>query len=123
MAIRYAIGRKTIACSSLPREIAVHYVPLMNDSQKAMILRDIRDELEMQRSFKRDEMWEQIDAPNWEALADALDPNKHVQVKVNYEGAESVFTCFKHDGKWVEVDNYFKTGRRTQYVNPDYIIE
>lgn len=122
MAIRYAIPRRTISCCSLPGEIARSYGSILTDSQRAFLVLDIRRELDSCRQFQRNDMWEQIDAPEWEALADALDPTKHYEVTTRYEGKEETHVCFEHEGKSVVVADYLKTGKRRQYVNPDYII-
>jgi len=123
MAIRYAVGRKTIACSSLPGGIAREYVHRLNDQQKVMIVKDIRSEIEMCRGFARDEMWEGIDAPEWEALADSLDTKKHHQIVTDFEGKKQTHTAFLNDGRWVSVSDYHRTGRRNYTINPDYIIQ
>lgn len=121
MSVRYSANRKTIAASSLPGEIARECAHLLSPEQKAMLCRDIRSELEMTRGFARDEMREQVDAPQWEVLADAFDPTKHVNVTTEFEGKRQSHVCFLHEDRYVEVDNYFKTGKRSMYLNPDYI--
>lgn len=67
----------------------------------------------------------------WIKLANLLDERKHIDVKVNYKGEESIVKSFVHymnypDGIekfYIGVDDYKKNPYRLSYVAPEYIVE
>jgi hypothetical protein len=67
----------------------------------------------------------------WIKLANLLDERKHIDVKVNYKGEESIVKSFVHymnypDGIekfYIGVDDYKENPYRLSYVAPEYIVE
>lgn len=67
----------------------------------------------------------------WIKLANLLDESKHIDVKVNYKGEESIVKSFVHymnypDGIekfYIGVDDYKENPYRLSYVAPEYIVE
>lgn len=120
MAIRYAMGRKTIASATLPRELCQAYFYRWSDNQKTMIVRDLRQHLQDTARWNGDSTayfgQKNIDHPEWMRFLLCLEEKSHITIKDN-EG--NTHKAFKFNGKIYPLD-WWKHNTET-YFNPEMI--
>lgn len=120
MAIRYAMGRKTIASATLPRELCQAYFYRWSEDQKTMIVRDLRQHLQDIARWNGDSTayfgQKNIDHPEWMRFLLCLEEKSHITIKDN-EG--NTHKAFKFNGKIYPLD-WWKHNTET-YFNPEMI--
>lgn len=106
MAIRYAVNRRTIAAATLPADIIRAYGQRFTKGQKAMLVRDLKEEEEyMQRMGKTAFGNPDIDRPHWLRFMTALDEAAHYEVELT-DG--TTCTVFEANEKVVPLGRYMK---------------
>lgn len=67
-AVRYAMGRQTIASATLPKELIDAYGERWTEQQKKLLLRDLEEHIENYKYFGD----KRIDHPAWMGLVNYL---------------------------------------------------
>lgn len=120
MAIRYAMGRRTIVSATLPRELCQAYFYRWSENQKTMIVRDLRQHLQDTARWNGDSTayfgQKNIDHPEWMRFLLCLEDKSHITIKDN-EG--NTHKAFKFNGKIYPLD-WWKHNTET-YFNPEMI--
>lgn len=125
MAIRYAMNRRTAASASLPNELLAAYYDRWTDSQKEMIVRDLRENLEnLKRWNEADESYfgdEHIDHPRWMRFLLTLDKSTH---KILTLKRRKKVECFEFEGVYYPVsDGGWWVGCGALHVPKDAIVK
>jgi hypothetical protein len=120
MAIRYSMGRQTIASATLPRQLCEAYFDRWSEGQKRTIVRDLRQHLQDKARWNGESTAhfgdKNIDHPEWMRFLLSLDKNSHITIKDN-EGNKH--TAFKFNGKIHPLDWWKYTYEA--YFNPEMI--
>lgn len=117
MAIRYAMGRCSAASASLPRELLETYFYRWTDTQKRVIVRELRNHLEdVKRWYNTDEAYfgdKDIDHPIWMRFLLTLDRSTHVEVTLE-NGCK--VEAFEYEDEFYPV--YWFDGPDLRHMNP-----
>lgn len=105
MAVRYAMGRMTIASATLPRQLLRAYHERFSDNQKSLLVKDLREYLDSHECFGMRE----IDHPEWAKFMLTLDESTHYKVVGNI-GSKEPFDVFDFDEKIIPVKWYKHVG-------------
>lgn len=120
MAIRYAMGRMTIASATLPRELCQAYFYRWSENQKTMIVRDLRQHLQDVARWNGDSSAhfgnKNIDHPEWMRFLLCLEEKSHITIK---DTVGNTHKAFKFNGKLYPLD-WWKHNIET-YFNPEMI--
>lgn len=123
MAIRYAMGRKSIASLSLPWEIIDSYRDELFDTSQGkhlykMLMRDVvRDNMVLE--MDQDTLQEFKN--NWLPLIAWLNPNNRYTVHCLYENVPHVIKAIKVCGEFRPYENY-RFGPTKAIIDPSAII-
>lgn len=99
MALRYAMGRQTIASAMLPQEVVEAYFKRLTEPQKAMIARDLGEHFNEHGCFGDPS----IDNRDWLKLMRACHKDSHITV-TGIDGNEYVvFECL---GQFIPMHHY-----------------
>jgi hypothetical protein len=108
MAVRYALGRTSIACASLPDEIIRNWGDRLIDSQKRMMFRDIIEYLSLEKRHH-------VDEEMWQKFASWLDETNRYMVEAEHEGKKETSECFLFS------ERYYPIKGMTWSIVPEFI--
>lgn len=123
MAMRYAMGRETIATSSLPGEIAqAHYHQLSELQRRQLVAEMDRHEEEHIRYHGNGERAfgdPVMDAPQWKLFRAALDTEKHQVLSV--PGVEGSITAFEYNGDFYPLHLYLRNPLVVTTIRKEFV--
>jgi len=99
MALRYAMGRQTIASAMLPQEVVEAYFKRLTEPQKAMIARDLGEHFNEHGAFGNPS----IDNIHWIKLMRACHKDSHITVTGIDGNDYVVFECL---GQFIPMHHY-----------------
>lgn len=124
MAVRYAIGRQSIACTMLPRDLIKEYWYRWSIHQKQMLVKEVeRYEEESKRLYDKSySSWVEnnIDRPVWIKFMNALDEHNHKMAKLK-DGTE--YRVFFVGEITYTLDDYIKNPYSEVYIDKADINE
>lgn len=92
MSIRYACGRRTIACSCFPKEIVKNWWHRISDGQKRAIYRDIKNELDFRnRIGGKEGFGNDLDNRVWQKFMSACNVDAYEDITLSDGSRETVF--------------------------------
>lgn len=123
MAMRYAMGRETIAASTLPGEIAQVYYHRLTEQQRRQLVEEIdRHEEEYARYHGESSRVfgdPVIDAPHWRRFRAALDTERHQVLSLpSIEGSITAFEC---DGDFYSLHLYLRNPLAATTVRKEFV--
>lgn len=104
MAIRYAMGRKSISSAMLPRDLLSAYFDRWTLEQRSLILRDLKEYYETHKVFGD----YSIDHDEWMKFMLTLDVETHYEVLPTT--GEDPFKVFDYLGKMIPLSWYKHVG-------------
>ena len=107
MAVRYAMGRRTAASASLPRQLLEAYLHRWTDAQKLQLVYDLKAFMGDFGVFGD----ETIDHPEWIRFLLTLDRSSHQHADLT-DG--TTIAVFEHQGTYYPLDWW--TGPGVKYV-------
>lgn len=123
MAMRYAMGRETIAASSLPGEIAQAYYHRLSTAQRRQLVEELdRHEEEYIRYHGNGERAfgdPVMDAPQWKLFRAALDTERHRVLSV--PGIEGSVMAFEHNGNFYPLHPYLRNPLTPCTVRKEFV--
>jgi len=103
MALRYALGRQSIACATLPDDIIINYYSRLTDQQKQQLSQEVKDYIE--RCERMNHPPFSHEREHWIKFMKALDVSQHFEVETTEWGT---VTCFEFDDYKIPLDKYIE---------------
>jgi len=103
MAVRYAVGRRSIASSLLPMDIIRNWGDRLTEEQKRLMFRDIIETVVDQLRFNEGEFIEEIKENSWIKFASWLDQTNRYIVESENKGKSETNECFLFMGRYYPV--------------------
>lgn len=114
MAIRYAMGRQTIASATLPADLIRAYKDRWTQDQLDSIYVDLKRHEEMHDTFGHKD----IDNIHWQKFKEYCNKsNRHLVTTT--DGKDRV--CFKVDNRFYDVQSYMNMPRQEIYIPEENI--
>jgi len=123
MAVRYAVGRRSITSLMLPDQIVRNWGGLLEEQQKRLIFRDIIESVVDEHRFIKEPSAEDIEDNSWLKFASWLDETNRYTIEAENEGKSETSECFLFMGRyypvkgldWWMAPEFIKSVKRTPY--------
>lgn len=115
-AMRYFMGRATIASATFPEAVIRKYHARLSEVQKEQLVEDLREHLREGKTFG----WKTIDEPVWNKFLAALDESSHYQVEAI---DNTTHTVFEANGKIYPLNTYLRDPGMEIYLPEENILK
>lgn len=115
MAVRYAMGRQTIAAAMLPGEIIKEYYHRFSNIQKEMLIKELKRYVEENKHFGN----LKIDNIHWLKFLSCLDISAHFNVLLK---DDTTLLCFETLGVIYPLSEYFERPYNTFYIPEEMVV-
>ncbi len=103
MAVRYAVGRRSITSLMLPNEIINNWGHLLAEQHKRLMFRDVIEFVVDEKRFLKEASAEDIEDNTWLKFASWLDETNRYTVEAENDGKSETSECFLFMGKYYPV--------------------
>jgi hypothetical protein len=103
MAVRYAVGRSSIASAMLPGDIIRNWGDLLTERDRKLMFRDIVEHFDDRIRFGKGDLAEDIEDNPWLKFASWLDETNRYTVECEIDGRGETHECFLFMGRYYPI--------------------